>query len=324
MNHKNLSTICFRFTIAVIGVVLVLLSGRTAQAEPSGHQKRSLTVQGQERTYYVYTPSSLKENAFQYPLIIALHGGGSNPERLIDATQLSVRAREDDIIIAYPLGTGDGDARLYWNAGVCCGSAQENPAADEEFIETLLTNLVQTLPVDQKRIYIAGFSNGGMLAYRLASRLGDRLAAVGIVAGAMFDDQPRPVAPVSLILFHGLADNVIPAQGGISKKSSMKSEVSAPFKPINDIHQFWRQENKCPHPPTETKAGNITTYASHNCADNVSVVLNTIRNSGHNWPGASQGVYSALDDGSFYLGFSATAAMLSFFEKHPRQENYLP
>ncbi|QQG35350.1 MAG: alpha/beta fold hydrolase [Micavibrio aeruginosavorus] len=320
MTRKPLHPARYRLAIAAISFILLLLSGQTAWAEPSGHQKRSLTIQGQERAYYLYAPSSLKENAFQYPLIIALHGGGSSPERLIDATQFSTRAREDDMIVAYPVGTGDSDTRRYWNARACCSSAQENLAADEEFIEALLTELVQTLPVDRKRIYIAGFSNGGMLAYRLASRLGDRLAAVGVVAGAMFDDQPRPIAPVSIIMFHGLADNVVPAKGGIGKKSGMKSEVEAPFKPISDIHQFWLQENKCQTPPEENESGNITTLASHHCAGNVSVVLNTIRNCGHNWPGASQGIYSELDDGSFYLGFSATAAMLSFFDKHPREE----
>lgn len=310
----------FRRALAGVLLGIFLLTGHDAQAAPSGHQKMTITVQGQERSYYLYTPSTIKDGAFQYPLLIALHGGGSAPDRLIQAAQLANKVREGDMITVYPLGTGNTDTRLYWNAEACCGPAQKDLSADEEFIDILLTELMQTLPVDRRRVYLAGFSNGGMLAHRLASRLGDRLAAVGIVAGAMFDNQPKPIAPVSIIIFHGLADNVVPVTGGISKKSSMKSQMSVPFKALDDVHQFWLQENKCPTPPTEIKKGNLTTLASHHCADNVSVVLNTIRNSGHNWPGASQGIYSELDDGSYYLGFSATAAMLSFFSKHPRED----
>lgn len=309
-----------RHIIVLIALLALLWAWPEAHAAPSGHQKMTITIQGQERTYYLYTPSSIKQGAFQYPLLIALHGGGSTPDRLVQAAQLATKVRDDDMIMVYPVGTGDHDTRLYWNAGACCGNAQKNLSADEDFIEALLTELMQTLPVDRRRIYLAGFSNGGMLAHRLASRLGDRLAAVGIVAGAMFDDQPKPIAPVSIIIFHGLADNVVPTKGGISKKSTMKSQVSVPFKALEDVHQFWLQENKCLESPTETKKGNLTTLASHHCAGNVSVVLNTVRNSGHNWPGASQGIYSELDDGSFYLGFSATAAMLSFFSKHPRED----
>lgn len=304
-----------------LGLVLIFSSGPFlhAYAEPSGYEKRSVTVKGEERFYYVRSIFKNPDSAIKHPLLIALHGAGSNPEQLMAASGLSAKAEKENFIIVYPLGTGAVENRLSWNAGNCCSDAHENKAQDEDFIAALVDQLITTLPVDQKRIYMAGFSNGGMLAYRAAARLADKIAAVGVVSGAMFADQPKPSAPLSVIFFHGTNDKVVPYEGGLSKRSILKTEVDTPFMAATDIQKFWLTENICTAAPEEMKKGNILTLAHHKCSHNVSVVFNTIKNSAHNWPGASQGVYSEYDDGSYYLGFSATDAMWSFFSKHPKE-----
>lgn len=313
-----MSTRLALFLAAIFLFGLMALSD-SARSQPHGHDKKTLVVNEVERTYYVRSTFSNPASTIKHPLLIALHGGGSTPDRLMDASNLTTKALKENFIIAYPLGTGPAEHRLSWNAVHCCNFAKENQSQDEDFIVALVDELIATLPVDTNRVYIAGFSNGGMLAYRVASRLGDKVAAIGVISGGMFTDQRKPQAPISMIIFHGKSDGVIPYEGGHSKKSILKSEIEPPFMSIADIHQFWLQENNCPLPPQEIKRGNIHTLASHKCLNNVSVVVNSIRNSGHNWPGASQGIYTEYDDGSYYLGFSATDALWSFFQKHPKE-----
>ena len=102
-----------------------------------------------------------------------------------------------------------------WNDG-------RNPTAahdDVGFIRTLLDSLTRELPVDTTRIYAAGISNGAGMAYRLACDLPGRLAAVAAVAGAPaagMEDRCGRTLPVSLIVFQGTHDPLMPYDGGIT------------------------------------------------------------------------------------------------------------
>ncbi len=65
---------------------------------------------------------------------------------------------------------------------------------DVGFVAALIDCVAGWLPVDRRRVYAVGISNGAMMAARLASQLPDRIAAFGQVAGTVAEDAPQLVA----------------------------------------------------------------------------------------------------------------------------------
>ena len=68
-----------------------------------------------------------------------------------------------------------------WNAGSCCGFAANNHD-DVGYLDALVDDISQRPDVDPERIYMAGFSNGGMMTYRYACA-DDRIRGIASIAG---------------------------------------------------------------------------------------------------------------------------------------------
>ena len=108
---------------------------------------------------------------------------------------------------------------LTWNGGNCCGYAQWNKVDDVGFTRALLDDLAKVVNVDAKRVFATGISNGGIMCYRLASELSDRIAAIAPVAGTMGTKTCNPKRPVSVMHFHGTDDKFLPFKGGIGTRA---------------------------------------------------------------------------------------------------------
>lgn len=83
----------------------------------------------------------------------------------------------------YPLGIknpheGYVDARRTWNGEDCCGYAEQSHINDSLFVSELIKKIISENVINLKQVYVIGFSNGGLLAYRLACEHGDMLAAI--------------------------------------------------------------------------------------------------------------------------------------------------
>ena len=119
---------------------------------------------------------------------------------------LNEKADQEGFIAVYPNGTGRLEPMLTWNGGNCCGYAQWNNVDDVGFTRALLDDLAKVVNVDAKRVFATGISNGGIMCYRLASELSDRIAAIAPVSGTMGTLTCNPKRPVSVIHFHGTED----------------------------------------------------------------------------------------------------------------------
>jgi polyhydroxybutyrate depolymerase len=285
--------------------------GNTASAGPStsvpvGSSSYSMTVGGLDRTYHLYRPASASLSS-PLPLVIMLHGALGTGSQAEKAYGWDSKADSGHFIVAYP----DGYHRT-WNAGGCCGPAQSDHVDDVAFIQKMVSTISADLPINQKRIYATGISNGGLMAYRLACDT-DMLAAIGPDSATMISSCSSP-SKTSVIHIHGTADQTIPFHGGYSQSPQKVDWPSVP-----STISKWRKIDDC-QSPTSSTAGKVTTSVSQ-CADGRTVELITISGAGHQWPGGESDTAGerllGLDQPSTAL--NATATMWKFFTAHPKE-----
>ncbi len=252
----------------------------------------SITVDGRKRTYFVHLPPRY-DHRTPTPVVLVLHGAGGSPEGVERVSGMSEKADKENFIAVYPRGTGQT-----WNSGKCCGDALLNDIDDVAFFRKLIEKLERDYAVDPKRIFVTGFSNGGMMAYRLACELSDKIAAAAPVEGAQ-NLNCHPSNPVSIIVFHGTSDRLVPFKGGTS-----------PFHtPDAEAVDFWVEHNGCSTTPKRetTPALQIDTYTG--CKDGTEVELYAIKRGRHAWPGSRMSGNSV----------AATDLMWAFFSRHLKQ-----
>jgi polyhydroxybutyrate depolymerase len=218
---------------------------------------------------------------------------------------MSAKADKEGFLAAYPSGTGGMRRVPTWNSGNCCGYAQRNNVDDVGFLRFLIQGLERDYPVDSKRIYVAGISNGGMMAYRLGCELADQIAAIAPVEGAQ-NVPCRPSAPVSVIIFHGTADRLVPFEGGTTPYplGPRRSDT-----PVAETVAFWVDHDGCLATARHEESPAAHTDVFSGCKGGASVALYAIQGGRHIWPGASP----------FGKGISATDLMWAFFASHPKQ-----
>ena len=167
---------------------------------------------GVVREYKLVLPANYDPQV-AYPLAIGLHGVGgtaSSIERL-----LRLEKGSTPVIAAYPQGKDLGPrTSAAWNAGTCCEPATGLQPNDVKFISRLIDSVESQLRVDKSRVWAIGFSNGGMMAYRLACEISDQITGVGVGAGALTAGECAPTKKFSVIHIHGDLDTDVPFNGG--------------------------------------------------------------------------------------------------------------
>jgi polyhydroxybutyrate depolymerase len=125
------------------------------------------------------------------PLVFVFHGLGEAANLIQQASGMNAVSDANGFIVVYPNGSGSSGA-LSWNAGKCCGYALKNNVDETAFIRQIIVDVGTFAQIDPKRTYASGFSNGGLLSYRLACEMSDTFAAVAPVAGVLLFDQCQP------------------------------------------------------------------------------------------------------------------------------------
>jgi polyhydroxybutyrate depolymerase len=271
------------------------IRGDLPNAQPhSGTESRTIDIGGQERTYRVHIPEQLADDP---ALVVMMHGGVGSARQAERAYGWNDEADAAGFVVAYP----DGQSRT-WNAGDCCGGAEKDGVDDIAFITALVAELQDEFGIASDRTFATGMSNGAMMAYRLACET-DLFAAIAPVAGTIVTSCDAP-APTSVLHIHGLDDGSVRMDGepgdGIGEVDGM---------PIADVNTLWRTAADCAE-PVITEEPPVTTSTSQ-CADDRRVVLVTVADAGHQWPGsvAREGATDQPSD-----AFDATALIWEFFD----------
>ena len=301
-------------SLAVLAVALPLpaLSGPLpAQSAPPAEQRRTLRVDGVERNYVLYVPSSHRRTA-SMALVLVFHGGGGWAQGFARHTGFSAVAEREGFVVAYPQGL-----ERRWNDGRGYGTSHD----DVGFVRALVDSLQRELGLDPRRIYATGISNGAMFSYRLVCDLPGVLAAIASVAGAL-PAQLAPVCghalPVSVLAFQGTADPLVPYTGGgvVRRRGSvLGAERSIAF--WAEIDGCAGQPSTVVEPDRVRDGTRVRRLEYAGCREGRAVVLYTIEGGGHTWPG---GPGVGLVVGRVSREIDATQVIWEFFANHARAQ----
>ena len=196
------------------------------------HERCLVTVGGVQRSYALYVPLEVKAKP---ALVISLHGmygtiysfyknvngvktqvdqENSEDEGVYyepnDRSPFSLRtADEEGCIVVYPQGV---KRPLYGGQNYGWLSDGEN-TEDIDFFKAIIEEVATRYPIDRKRIYCCGFSNGGMMAYAATTLASDTFAAFASVSGYQLNEfhlRATGARPVPFLHIHGKADITVP------------------------------------------------------------------------------------------------------------------
>ena len=301
----------------VIGLLAVFnLSAVAAPWNSStAEHKQSLLQNGIKRNYLVRLPPKLPNHGRLVPLVLVLHGGGGNAANAERMSGFTDKAARENFIVVYPEGSSRLKGKLQtWNAGHCCGYAMEKGINDVAFINALLDRLIKDYPVDPKRIYATGMSNGGMMTHKLGIELSSRFAAIAPLVATLFGDEIKPEHAVSAMFINGMLDKPVPYQGSALGGRFPNAWDGSPTKPAIEQAIFWANANNCSAIPDKLEQGAVIQWQYH-CPANKDVALYLIKDSGHAWPGGQKGS-SRGDEPS--LSLNATDLIWTFFKSHTK------
>ena len=165
---------------------------------------------GLNREYLLYIPNAY-DGATPAPLMLNFHGFGGSASEFMKEADMRSLAESNGFILAYPQGSCS-EGFSHWNP---CPLEESNKsdADDFGFVEALISEISRQYNVDQMRVYAAGYSNGGMMAYGLANYNSQLIAAVASVSGTMLDCIGNTEHPMPVLHLHGTSDAVIPYNG---------------------------------------------------------------------------------------------------------------
>ena len=121
-------------------------------------------------TWFEYIPESVAKNPDKkVPLMIFNHGGADTPGNMANTTKLHQLAEEKGFILVFPWSTNQWS----WNMDML-----DSMYDDAAYMDALIEYMVKTYPVDESRVYMAGFSNGSAMSQVYAMTRPEKVAAV--------------------------------------------------------------------------------------------------------------------------------------------------
>lgn len=223
-----------------------------------------------------------------------MHGGGGNARGIIDITRgrFNELADAENFYVVYPTGFDKG-----WNDGrvdVRSTAHREN-IDDVGFLKRVIDNIAAEYPIDRKRIFSTGLSNGAFMSYRLACELSGTILAIAPVTAQLSKDllpSCKPTNPVGVLIINGTEDPIVPYNGGtVEVFWSKRGEILSTDATL----EFWAAHNQCASRPVvieltdrdpddKTRVDHVR-YAA--CANGRDVELLRVRGGGHTWPGGA-------------------------------------
>ena len=245
--------------------------------QPSSAQEK-LKVGGTEREYKIYVPKDL---GAKRPLLISCHG--MNQDAAYQMGMLDIKSVADTakFVTVFPEGISKS-----WDI---------SGNRDINFMLAIIDEMVEKYDIDRGRVYLSGFSMGGMFTYHAMNKIADRIAAFAPISGyPMGGATASPnVRPIPIIHTHGTSDDVVT------------------FSNVQKNLNVWIKHNGCPETAEMTRryrnAAHITRHVWGPGNDDVEVVLMEMANKGH-WISNDNGVKTGDEIWRFCSRYSIEVA----------------
>lgn len=234
------------------------------------------TATGGTRSYIVFPPPG---GAKRSPLVLVYHGALGTAEGTAQETDFVQLAEQDGYVVAFLQGYDNT-----WNEGAGNTPAHAAGVNDVEFTAAVLTQIESHYSIDRTRVAAAGFSNGALLADLLGCQLASKLTLIAPVAGPLpvsVSPTCRPARPISVLAFHGTADQSIPYNGGhFNGVGGGTTVLSAPESAAR-----WGALDHCNPSRQSTESALVTVLTTYSpCRQHVVVQLRSLQGAGHGWP----------------------------------------
>jgi poly(3-hydroxybutyrate) depolymerase/peptidoglycan/LPS O-acetylase OafA/YrhL len=224
------------------------------------------------RSYQVIRPAH--PAAPRLPAIVFLHGVNSDIGWEEARDGLLPLAATGQAVLVYPVGYGQS-----WNAGACCGAAELHGLDDVAFLTAVAQRVAADPGVDAARVALAGYSNGGKMAYRLACDRPELFSSVTVVLALPMTACP-PGPPVPLLQVAVRDDAEIPYAPGDGPFTANGVWLT----PVTSEVTAWRERDGCAGGADVRAAGQLRTERWGQCQRGARVELATYASGGHLWP----------------------------------------
>jgi len=248
------------------------------------------------------------------PAVIVLHFNLGSAPSMANLTEVGELARDFGAFVVLP----EADD-LTWSHA----PNETNPTDDVGYLNALIDNLVARYPIDPRRIYMTGYSQGGNMTVRFACEHPEKIAAAAVVAATMRNSLERvcaPSVPTPMVFFNGTADDQVPYETGLVSIERDLTGVGALTAP--DAVRYWAEVNQCADssvrtefPVTIEDGTRVVRDRFNNCPPNRGVEHYTVIEGGHNWPGALDFIPRT---GLTTQNIRANREMWRFFMEHSR------
>ncbi|MBO9703470.1 MAG: carbohydrate-binding protein [Sporocytophaga sp.] len=247
----------------------------------SNAQMTTLNVGGTNRSLFVYAPSGLQQNR---PLVISMHGLNQDINYQKGQAKWELVADTAKFVVVYPAGINNS-----WDI---------NGTRDTDFILAIIESMITRYGIDRNRVYVSGFSMGGMMTYHTANKIADKVAAIGPVSGYLFSNVVASSRPMPIIHVHGTADDVVYYQPNGNQQG------------VVAMLQKWRSWNQCPSIGTRTtpypvnKPNSKSVMEYWGPCNNSAVSLISLDGKGHWHSNDDAGVHTTIELWNFLRKFS--------------------
>lgn len=261
----------------------------------------SLTSASQNRTFVFHAPGAAV--GADLPLVIVMHGDGGSGSGIKGYAGFDAVADAQNFIAVYPDAMGGSWNRYVDDQPGDAGLGNPNAPDDVLFISDLIDYFCETYHINPTKIYATGHSAGGYMAYNLAVKLPNRIAAFAPVAASLWGDNTyvtdyftNNYVQVPIYHIHGDNDGTVaypdPDHLPVAYQEWPLSGFSAP------------NCNATTYSLTQNLVTGVNklTFCDGTNTNGKKVELVQIVNGGHGWPGVA--------------GYNAAAAIWDFLKNY--------
>ncbi|WP_428311928.1 alpha/beta hydrolase family esterase [Hydrocarboniphaga sp.] len=233
------------------------------------------------------------------PLVVLLHYSGGNAEVMANVARAGRLAAEHGAWVVLPEAING-----HWGDDPSTSAS----SGDVEFLAKLIAHMSATYPIDARRVFMAGMSNGGFMTVRFACEKAGLVAAVAVDAASMRNSQNaacKPSRPVPIVSIVGTRDAFVAYEHPLGMLSA--EENYARWSAINGCNAASRTDTTLPSKVSDRTT--IKLRENYDCSGGSAVNMYTVVNGGHAWPGSQ----TPIAVGHTSQNLDATEAIWDFF-----------